>query len=83
MTESSDRATLAALVAPSLGLDPSSLRLSRIGTGKHNASYWVDALSRRYRTERTGERDSGHPLLVRVVAGFHGRKLNSNAHARQ
>jgi aminoglycoside phosphotransferase (APT) family kinase protein len=43
VTESSDTATLAALVCTHIHTDPAALGFTRIGTGKHNTSYWVDS----------------------------------------
>lgn len=48
MPETLSTAALAALVCPHLDADPATLRFSRILTGKHNASYWVDSDRGRY-----------------------------------
>jgi aminoglycoside phosphotransferase (APT) family kinase protein len=43
MAELFDTTTLAALVGAHITADPTTLRFTPIGTGKHNTSYWVDS----------------------------------------
>jgi fructosamine-3-kinase len=43
MAESSNTAKLAEVVSSHLATDTATLRFTRIGTGKHNISYWVDS----------------------------------------
>jgi len=62
-----DRQTLTGLVAPFLAVDASILSFAPIQTGKHNASYWINAADERFVLRIAPPDDAGFLFYERLM----------------
>ena len=65
--KSFDRQTLTKLVTPFLSVDPDTLSITPIQTGKHNVSYWIDTGDKRFVLRIAPPDDTGFLFYERLM----------------